>query len=172
MASELAAQQFDLPDIRGRLELYGFCVDAQRWDLFDEIFARTDLWVRHADNNPYTSYDDYVSGFDQVHRGFDITRHSMSNFIIEVAGDRAKSITYGQWRLVRSGCPGGDCWSSEGWYEDQWMRTTEGWRIARRQSWELWGEGNPAIIGVDQAQFDARRRVLSRAKMANRLFGK
>jgi hypothetical protein len=156
-------------DIRGRLELYGFSVDAQRWDLFDRIFARDDLRMRHGDNKPYISFEDFVTGFDRIHREFDITRHSMSNFIVEVDGDRARSITYGQWRLVKFDCPGGDCWTSEGWYEDQWIRTGEGWRITRRQSWELWGEGNPAIIGVDQAQFDARRRPLADAELARSL---
>lgn len=168
MSAEFASP--DVIDIRGRLELYGFAVDARRWDLFDRIFARDDLHVRHGDNAAYTGLAKFKDGFDRVHLGFDLTRHSMSNFLIDVAGDQARSITYGQWRLVRFGCPGGDCWTSEGWYEDQWLRTDAGWRIARRQSWELWGEGNPAIIGVDQAQFDARRRPLADAELARALF--
>lgn len=157
-------------DIRGRLELYGFCIDAQRWDLFDRIFDREDLTVRHGDNAAYTSFDQFVRGFDRVHQGFDITRHSMSNFIIDIQGNRATSLTYGQWRLVKFGTPGGDCWASEGWYEDDWVLTSVGWRIRRRQSWELWGEGNPAIIGIDQRQFEARRKPLVSSAHAKAMF--
>jgi len=167
---DAAARHADELNIRGRLELYGFAVDARRWDLFDQIFSRQDLSVRHGDNFAHTDYQEFVDAFDRIHVGFDITRHSMSNFIIDVDGDIARSLTYGQWRLVKLGLSGGDCWSSEGWYEDHWIRESVGWRITRRQSWELWGEGNSAIAGVDQTQFRARRRALATSEHAAALF--
>ncbi len=160
----------DAEDIRSRLSLYGFAVDARRWDLFEHIFHPTDLSVRHADNAAWTDFGRFVAGFDEVHLGFDLTRHSMTNFIVEVHGDEAHALTYGQWRLVKFGLPGGDCWSSEGWYEDRLVRTPAGWRITRRQSWEVWGEGNPTVIGIDMPSFRSRCAPLANSPHAQALF--
>ncbi|HEY6868639.1 MAG TPA: nuclear transport factor 2 family protein [Novosphingobium sp.] len=156
----------DWLDIRSKLDLYGFAVDALRWDLFEQIFAGNSLFVRHADNSAYTSLAAFVEAFDRVHRRFDRTRHSMTNAVIDIADSQARSLTYGQWRLIKDGSPGGDIWRSEGWYEDEWTRGPDGWRIVRRQSWELWGEGNCAIIGTDPEQFAQRCRPLASSTFA------
>lgn len=156
----------DWLEIRAKLDLYGFAVDALRWDLFEQIFSGPAVFVRHADNNAYTSLAAFVEGFDRVHRCFDRTRHSITNAIIDIADNQARSLTYGQWRLIKQGCPGGDVWRSEGWYEDEWTRGPAGWRIVRRQSWELWGEGNCAIIGADAEHFARRCRPLATSTFA------
>lgn len=164
--TDRAGQGRDWLDIRAKLDLYGFAVDALRWDLFEQIFARQSLFVRHADNSAYTSLETFVDGFDRVHRRFDRTRHSITNAIIDITDDQARSLVYGQWRLIKHGSPGGDVWRSEGWYEDEWTRGPAGWRIVRRQSWELWGEGNCAIIGADAEHFALRCRPLATSTFA------
>ena len=135
----------DREDIRSRLILYGFAVDSLRWDLFDEIFASEGLHVRHGEREPWTDLAMFKNDFEIFHRIFDSTRHSMSNFIIELNGDNARSITYGEYRLVRSGAEGGDYWYGEGWYEDEHVRTSKGWRLRKRQSRQVYREGNDAI---------------------------
>jgi len=156
----------DLEAIRSRLILYGFAVDSLRWDLFDEIFAAEDLHVRHGEGVPWTDLATFKKDFADYHAIFDSTRHSMSNFLIELDGDEAKSITYGQWRLVRFGAEGGDYWYGEGWYEDQHVRTPEGWRLRRRQSRQVWREGNNAIGSTTGVRFTHKTSSLQNSEPA------
>ncbi|ARR54714.1 hypothetical protein HY78_15370 [Rhizorhabdus wittichii DC-6] len=143
----------DREAIRSRLILYGFAVDSLRWDLFDEIFAAEGLHVRHGEREPWTDLATFKRDFEIYHRIFDSTRHSMTNFLIEVDGDTARSITYGQYRLVRFGAEGGDHWYGEGWYEDEHVRTPAGWRLRRRQSRQVYREGNDAIGSTTGVRF-------------------
>ncbi|AEG50833.1 hypothetical protein Sphch_3222 [Sphingobium chlorophenolicum L-1] len=135
----------DKATIRSCVELYGYAVDSLRWDLFDRIFVRDGLYVRHGDREPWSDYDKFVDDFAAYHKIFTSTQHSMTNMICEVDGDAAKAITYGNWRLVRLGAEGGDTWMGQGWYEDAFVRTEAGWRIQRRQSRQVWREGNDNI---------------------------
>ncbi len=131
--------------IKSRMDLYGFAVDSLRWDLFDRKFYAEDLYVRHGDRDPWTNIDEFKSDFDIYHKVFTSTQHSMTNMICEINGDTANAITYGAWRLVRLGAEGGDSWMGQGWYEDELVRTAAGWRIKRRQSRQVWREGNDGL---------------------------
>lgn len=128
--------------IKSRMYLYGFAVDSLRWDLFNEIFVQDDLYVRHGDRDPWTDLAKFKEDFATYHKVFTATQHSMTNMICQIDGDRASTVTYGNWRLVRLGAEGGDTWLGQGWYEDQLVRTAQGWRIRRRQSRQVWREGN------------------------------
>ena len=131
--------------IRSRMYLYGFAVDSLRWELFDQVFHAQDLYVRHGDRDPWTDLESLKRDFDTYHKVLTSTQHSITNVICEIDGDRAKSISYGNWRLVRLGAEGGDTWMGQGWYEDELVRTSAGWRIQRRQSRQVWREGNDNV---------------------------
>ena len=47
----------------------------------------------------------------------------MSGHIVNLQGDRANAITYGIWRLIKTGTVGGDYWEGAGWYDDALVRT-------------------------------------------------
>lgn len=143
----------DRESIRSRLMLYGFAVDSLRWDLFDDIFDSDGLHVRHGNREPWTDLTKFKQDFETFHRVFDSTRHSMTNIIIELNGDTARSVTYGQYRLVRFGAEGGDYWYGEGWYEDEHVRTAAGWRLRKRQSRQVYREGNDAIGSTTGVRF-------------------
>jgi hypothetical protein len=156
----------DVEAIRSRLILYGFAVDSLRWDLFDEIFASENLHVRHGDREPWTDLATFKRDFEVYHRVFDTTRHSMTNMLIDVKGDTASSITYGQWRLVRAGAEGGGCWYGEGWYEDEHVRTAKGWRLRKRQSRQVWREGNDSIGSNTGVKFAHKTSSLQNSEAA------
>jgi hypothetical protein len=135
----------DTDEIVRIINLYAFAVDTQRWDLFDRIFTPD----TEADYGPTMHWRDLASfkrDFAAFHGPLDGTQHTIANHQIIVDGDRANSMTYGIWRLMRH-VPqgGGDVWLGGGWYDDAFVRTAQGWRIKKRVCRVAWWEGNPRV---------------------------
>ena len=68
-----------------------------------------------------------------------------ADHLVKVDGDRASSHTYGAWRLIRHAAGDPPVWDGTGYYDDQWLRTAEGWRIAKRVCRVVWWTGNPRV---------------------------
>ena len=151
--------QAEYAAIRPVMDLYGFAVDTQRWDLFDQVFT-PDVHADYGGGKPYTDLASFKRDFEAVHKKFDRTQHDMTNVICDVTGDRAKAITYGHWLLVREGTPGGDFWHGHGWYDDDLVRTPDGWRISRRSYGTLRWTGNSAVQSLDDHPFPISLRSL------------
>ena len=138
----------DRGDIIELINLYGLAMDSQRWDLFDRIFTEH----CDADYGPTAQWTDraqFKTDFGGFHEHFDATQHVMTNHLVTVDGDRAHSLTYGMWRLIRHAAagshPSGPLWDGSGWYDDEWVRTHGGWRIAKRVCKVIWATGNPGV---------------------------
>jgi len=126
------------------LNLYGFAVDTQRWDLFDCVFGE---WV-DADfggSAHWTDRDSFKRDFAAFHAPFDATQHVMTTHQVRVLGDHAHSFTYGQWRLIRRAAEGEPLWDGTGWYDDEWGLTHAGWRINKRVCRVVWSTGNDRV---------------------------
>lgn len=150
MSGAMASTQ-DQIDLRRLVDLYGFTIDTQQWSLFDQIFTEDVL----AEFPGFTWNDlaSFKQDFATFHIIFDVTRHSMSNFICSVDHGRATSVTYGHWFVQRTGTEGGDSLTSFGWYDDDYVRTAAGWRIARRRSRVSWWSGNLAVMAPSGLEF-------------------
>ena len=90
----------DVVAITQLLNRYGLAVDAQRWELFDRIFA-TDVDVDYGASSHWTDREHFKADLAAFHDPFDSTQHTMSTHVIHVDGDRAHSFCNGGWRLVR-----------------------------------------------------------------------
>ncbi len=90
----------DREDIVELINLYGFAMDTQRWDLFDRIFTE-DVDADYGPTSHWTNRAQFKSDFGSFHELFDATQHVMTNHLVKVDGDRAASHTYGAWRLIR-----------------------------------------------------------------------
>jgi hypothetical protein len=126
------------------INLYGLAMDTRRWDLFDRIFTQ-DCDADYGPTAHWTGRAQFKSDFGTFHLGFDATQHVMTNHLVTVDGDRANSLTYGMWRLIRHAAQGDPLWDGTGWYDDEWVRTGAGWRIARRVCKVVWATGNPKV---------------------------
>jgi len=76
----------------------------------------------------------------------DQTQHFVGNHQVEVDGDEATHRCQLQGQHVRAGTDGGDNYIVGGFYEDRFVRTPDGWRIAHRVMQQTWTEGNPAVV--------------------------
>ncbi len=135
----------DRDEIVEKLNLYALAVDAQRWDLFDRIFTAH----CEADFGTTAHWHDlaaFKADFAAFHAPFDATQHMMMNHQVTlIDADKAHSLTYGSWRLVRRAAEGDPLWDGTGWYDDEWVRTHGGWRIARRVCRVTWFTGNDKV---------------------------
>ena len=134
----------DREDIIERINLYGLAMDTQRWDLFDRIFTE-DCDADYGATSHWTDRARFKADFGSFHELFDATQHVMTNHLVKVDGDRAASHTYGAWRLIRHAAGDPPAWDGTGYYDDQWLRTAEGWRIARRVCRVVFWTGNPRV---------------------------
>ena len=75
----------------------------------------------------------------------DCTQHLISNHQVVVDGDTATHRCQLQSQHVRAGVSGGANFTVGGYYEDQIVRTADGWRIAHRLMQQTWTDGNPAV---------------------------
>lgn len=134
----------DREQIVEKLNLYALAVDAQCWDLFDRIFTEY-CDVDYGTTARWTTREQFKSDFGAYHAPFDATQHVMMNHQVNLQGDRANSLTYGNWRLVRYAAEGDPLWDGTGWYDDDWVRTHAGWQIARRVCRVIWFTGNDKV---------------------------
>jgi hypothetical protein len=134
----------DRNDIIQLINLYGFAVDTQRWDLFDQVFT-VDVDADFGGSAHWQGLDQWKADFAAFHAPFDATQHVMTNHQVRVCGESAHSFTYGQWRLVRHAAEGSPLWDGSGWYDDEWVKTRGGWRCARRVCRVVWSTGNDRV---------------------------
>ncbi|MGI9642884.1 MAG: nuclear transport factor 2 family protein [Acidimicrobiia bacterium] len=124
---------------------YAWSLDSGNWDGLDAVFtpnASADLLGRRSEGRAAIA--------ERVRSSlapFDSTQHIVTNHQIEVSGDTAHCRCYLQAQHIRKGAPGGDYYIIAGRYEDDLLRTSDGWRIDHRLLAAMWTEGNAAISG-------------------------
>jgi hypothetical protein len=159
----------DREEIIGIINLYGFAVDTQCWDLFDRIFTE-DVQADFSASAQWRDRASFKRDFAVFHDPFDSTQHAMLNHLVHVRGDAAHALTYGNWRLVRKAVDGDPRWDGTGWYDDALVRTGEGWRIARRVCRIMGWSGNPFVNEtIPGVKFELNTSVLRHEAAAGRV---
>ena len=127
------------------LNLYGFALDAQQWDLFDRVFSEDVL----ADFGPaganWSGLADFKRSFAEFHRTLDNHQHTMMGHLVHVEGDKAYAFSYGNWLLTRDSAKDGTSWLGTGYYDDELVRTGDGWRVKHRVCRLVSWTGNPMV---------------------------
>ena len=129
------------------LNRYGVAVDSKRWDVFDQIFT-DDVIADYGEPVLFAGLDAFKRGAAKAWGPFDASQHSMSNTVWERQEDTGRSLTYGNWFIIRRGIEGGDLWEGRGWYYDEWVLCDGGWRIKHRCCRTMWCSGNPLVVNA------------------------
>lgn len=159
----------DTTEIIQLINLYGFAVDTQQWDLFDQIFTE-DVEAHFSEPAHWLDRESFKRDFGAFHAPFDATQHCMMNHMVKVQGQQARAFTYGTWRLVRKATDGNPLWDGSGWYDDQLVKTREGWRIRQRLCRIVWWVGNPKVNEtIPGVSFDLETSSLKQEAAAGRL---
>lgn len=129
------------------LNRYGVAVDSKRWDVFEQIFA-PDVIADYGEPVLFEGLEAFKRGAEDAWGLFDASQHSMSNTVWERRGETGRSLTYGNWFIMRRGIEGGDLWEGRGWYYDEWVLRDAGWRIKHRRCRTMWCSGNPLVVNA------------------------
>lgn len=153
----------DKAEIIEALNLYAFALNSHQFELFDRVFTDD---VR-AEFGPagavWSGLANLKRTFLEFHDTLTNHMHQMMGHVVHVNGDKANSFTYGNWLLVREGAEGGSSWLGSGWYDDELVRTPNGWRIRDRIAKLVSWNGNPLVpVPVPEHHPDMGLNVLSK----------
>ena len=121
-------------EITQLLYRYGWAIDTRDWDLLTAVFtpdASIDYSVERGVKLPFPEMLEWLRGALAIFRA---TQHSMSNPLLELDGDAARSTTYVSAAHVQERLDGSTAYALlHGIYTDRHVRTGDGWRIAERR---------------------------------------
>jgi 3-phenylpropionate/cinnamic acid dioxygenase small subunit len=120
----------DKQDISEVLIRYATGVDRRDWDLFRSCFM-SDVDAEYEGIETWSDVEAITAFMVAVHADMGHTMHQLSNIAIDVTGDAATARTYVDAVLMTSDGAGG--LNTQGVYDDELVRTIDGWRIARRR---------------------------------------
>jgi 3-phenylpropionate/cinnamic acid dioxygenase small subunit len=140
----LSLQQVsDRIEIDDLLTRYAKAIDSKDYELLDTCFI-PDADVDYVSSGGIAGkYPEVRAWLEKALAIFPVTVHSLSNSEIELDGDRARGRTLvTNPMLTRDGEGNQSIFTVYAYYEDDLVRTGEGWRIARRFEQQVLLDGN------------------------------
>lgn len=119
----------DRADITEVLLRYATGIDRRDWETFRTAFTE-DCVLDYGDIGSFSGVDAVTAFMDQSHAMAGHTMHRLSNFVITLDGDTATARTYVDGLILAADNASGV--NAVGFYDDDLVRTDQGWRIARR----------------------------------------
>jgi hypothetical protein len=137
----------DAHQIQQCLLQYAVALDSRDFDLLESLFtpdARIDIPAAGVfDARGYRAASE--AGLGRL----DATHHFCNQPVLRIDGDRAFARTYlVAQHVVNALAPAGTLLIGA-WYNDELLRTGDGWRIRARTGNAVWWSGNPAVLGMD-----------------------
>jgi uncharacterized protein (TIGR02246 family) len=120
----------DRQDISELLVRYATGIDRRDWPLFRTVFT-DDCELDYGEIGAWNGVDAVTEFMEQVHAMAGHTLHRLSNQAIAVDGDKAAARTYVDALIMTGDNTTGV--NGIGFYDDEIVRTPDGWRIARRR---------------------------------------
>ncbi len=144
----------DYNAITQRVYEYAYGIDTRDWGLYRSIF--TDQITME-----FTSYsgepvrvmaaDDWVANCKVLFTGLDATQHVMSNPLVEISGNHARCRMYMQAEHFFITDQGDNSYALGGYYDDQLVKSEQGWHIQAVTLNVLWHRGNRHIMSLAAA---------------------
>jgi hypothetical protein len=137
----------DLADkqaIRDLQSAYSYAIDSGAYDKLDNIFTADAV----GDYGRAGLVHGVAAIKDTCRNALDpltAAQHINTNHQAEITGDTASASCYLVVHQYRDNTPGGDHLEMGGRYDDELVRTENGWRITRRKLTLLWTTGNPDV---------------------------
>jgi 3-phenylpropionate/cinnamic acid dioxygenase small subunit len=120
----------DRQDIADVLLRYATGIDRRDWTLFRTVFT-DDCELDYGEVGSWQGVDAVTEFMQQAHALAGHTMHRLTNQVIAVDGDSAQARTYVDALIMLTDNASGV--NAAGFYDDDVIRTEEGWRIARRR---------------------------------------
>jgi hypothetical protein len=130
-------RMLSLEEISDRLEIqqllvdYSTAIDQRRFDDLDKVFAPDAYIDYRALGGIDGRYPEVKQWLSQVLPNFPVYAHMLGNFSVRIDGDTASSRVICFNPMVLGGDKGQVLFCGL-WYDDEFVRTPEGWRMTRR----------------------------------------
>ncbi len=124
------SEREDRQDISDLLVRYATGIDRRDWALFRTAFT-DDCELDYGEIGVWNGIDAVTDFMEQTHAMAGHTMHRLTNQAITVDGDKASSRTYVDAVIMFGDNQGGV--NALGFYDDEIVRTVDGWRIAVRR---------------------------------------
>lgn len=143
----------DKEEIREVLQHYCFLLDTKQMDRIPPEVYTEDAEDIHGESDAYkaTGHAELLALFNRVVDNFAATSHLITNYHVDVDGDTAYARVYIlAFHWMHHGSSSGVIRPAENvllcTYDDDFVRTPDGWRIKRRRL-HAWGPGSSLAIG-------------------------
>ena len=110
---------------------YATGIDFKDWALLRTCWTE-DVDVDYGEVGRYSGADAITGLMEQLHGAMGPTYHRLTNFAIAVDGDRATARCYVHAVLQAVPDDAASWVEALGHYDDEFLRTSDGWRISRR----------------------------------------
>ncbi len=133
--------------IRELQNSYSYAMDSGRYDNLDRMFLPDAVY----DFGPAGSASTLAQIKQTIRNALEpltVAQHVNGNPWAEIDGDAATAGCYLRVHMHRAGLAGGEHFEMGGRYDDELVRTADGWRFAKRTITILWTEGNPDVRWV------------------------
>ena len=107
---------------------YATAIDSRQYGLLSTVFTE-DADLDYGEVGKWTGAAEVTEFMDLAHAGAANTMHRMSNQVVDVNGDSATARTYVDALILG---PDGSGVNAIGFYDDELVRTADGWRISKR----------------------------------------
>jgi len=146
----------DRAAISDTVHAYATGLARQDWTLFRSIFTDTiemDFQSVGLRANRVDA-DEWVRDVKRLFAGFEATQHTSTNHVHDARGDEATCTSNMQATHFVARGPtdglgaGGNCWTIGGYYVNELVRSTQGWKLAKVTLNVTWQTGNPEVSRV------------------------
>lgn len=138
------AALLDERDIVAVVSRYCRALDTKDWPLLDDVFV-ADATAQLGQPDTLVGRDAVVERITNALDKMDTTQHLVGNHEVVLDGDLATHRCYLQAQHVRESVGGDPHYIVAGQYDDRFVRTSHGWRIAHRTLNVMWTAGNLAV---------------------------
>mgnify|MGYP001818468969 CR=1 FL=1 len=139
-------------EIQQKIYYYGWCIDHRDFAALDELFlpdAIVHYDVVDGTRAPWQEMREWLPAGLEIFR---VTQHNMSNPMVELDGEQARSRTYGHLIHMQDRSDGEvSIMRHHSIYHDEWRKQGE-WKIAARTLTNLYVDG-PVLRGGDVATY-------------------
>jgi 3-phenylpropionate/cinnamic acid dioxygenase small subunit len=127
---------------------YALALDTHDWPRLRTCFT-DDANANYADRSATDGYNAIETTCRAALEPLTASQHLLGNHLVVVNGDEAESTCYFQAQHFKEGLAGGSLYTVAGRYDDRFVRTNTGWRIANRTLTVMWTSGNDAVLSAD-----------------------
>ena len=128
---------------------YSYSIDSGNYDKLDAMFTPDATY--HFVTGSADNIEALKNTIQDALQPLTSSQHINGNQWAEIEGDHATAGCYFTVHMYKEGLADGEHFEMGGRYDDELIRTSEGWRFSKRTITILWSEGNTKVRWRDES---------------------